>query len=112
MVSLNVNRHGTKQWIFQRIANLLIVLLSLCFVVVFATFPVDDYASLIDLLNAHWVKVIASISLIVLSLNSMLAGWQIAGDYVKGSFVNYLFNTLCIVVSVMIAALGNYIIWF
>lgn len=112
MVSLNINRHGTKQWIFQRVANLLIVLLSVFFVFVFATFPVDDYASLIGLLSANWFKVIASISLIVLSLNSMLAGWQIAGDYVKGNFVNYLFNTLCIVVSVMIAAFGNYIIWF
>ena len=58
MASLNINRHGTKQWIFQRIANLIIVLLSLCFVFVFATFGVIVSTFLVGITVFYLLKVI------------------------------------------------------
>lgn len=71
--------NGVHQWIFQRFSNIVI----LVFIVVLATAISSGltYEALTALFAQTWFKIYLTITLIFASLNSVLAGWQIAGDY-------------------------------
>lgn len=71
--------NGVQQWIFQRFSNIVI----LVFVAVLATTLSSDltYEALLSLFAQTWFKVYLTITLVFASLNSVLAGWQISGDY-------------------------------
>lgn len=71
--------NGVQQWIFQRFSNIVI----LVFIAVLATAMLGElsYEALSSLFAQTWFKVYLTITLIFASLNSILAGWQIAGDY-------------------------------
>ena len=71
--------NGVQQWIFQRFSNIVILI----FIAVLATTLSNDltYEALLSLFGQTWFKVYLTITLIFASLNSVLAGWQIAGDY-------------------------------
>lgn len=73
--------NGVQQWIFQRTANVLLVLFGLLILVTLMNGL--TYESLTGLLGATWFKFFALIVLVVGCLNSILAGWQIAGDYAR-----------------------------
>jgi len=76
-----MNRLGVKHWIFQRVSNALIVLFA---VVLLATITAGhSYESLQALMSKPLVKVYLAITLLFAFGNSILAGWQIAGDYAK-----------------------------
>jgi succinate dehydrogenase / fumarate reductase membrane anchor subunit len=71
--------NGVQQWIFQRFSNIVLIIFALAL----ATVLLSDlsYQSLTDLLSQTWFKVYLTFTLVIGSLNSVLAGWQIAGDY-------------------------------
>lgn len=71
--------NGVQQWIFQRFSNIVI----LVFIVGLATAMSSGltYETLSSLFAQTWFKVYLTATLIFASLNSVLAGWQIAGDY-------------------------------
>ena len=104
-------KSGTSQWIFQRLSNLFIVIVCAALAVFFYLNPISNYTDFISLLQTTWFKVVTSIALVVFALNSVLAGWQIAGDYVKQAPVNKLFNTLCIAISLATMLFGVYAFW-
>jgi succinate dehydrogenase / fumarate reductase membrane anchor subunit len=110
VVMININS-GTKQWVFQRLCNALIVAVTVLLVVMLFMSPVDSYQAFSALFSATWFKLLISLCLVLFTLNSILAGWQIAGDYIKAPFVNKLFNTLCVVLSLLVSALGVYLLW-
>lgn len=107
---MNINS-GTKQWVFQRVCNTLIVAVTILMVVMLFTTPVDSYQALMALFSATWFKAVMSVSVVLFALNGMLAGWQIAGDYMPIPAVNKLFNTACVVLSLFVAALSMYLLW-
>ena len=72
---------GVRQWVFQRFANITIIVFTL----VLATVLLSDlgYSNLINLFSQTWFKIYLIFTLVVASLNSVLAGWQIVGDYAR-----------------------------
>lgn len=73
--------NGVSQWMFQRTTNAVLVVFGLLLLVTF--FNGLTYESLTSLLGATWFKIFAVITLVLGCINSMLAGWQIVGDYAK-----------------------------
>ena len=73
------NGNGVQQWIFQRFSNIIILVFIAVLATVFMTGL--SYESLSLLMSKTWFKVYLTVTLIFGSLNSVLAGWQIAGDY-------------------------------
>ena len=69
---------GVKQWIFQRISNLVFVLFGLWLLV--GLMGGGETATLAALLSDGSTKVFLTVVLLLAGLNSVLAGWQIAGD--------------------------------
>ncbi len=107
----NITKSGTKQWVFQRVSNILIVLFSLLVTVLFFTTPLYSYDTVTALIDKTWFKITASLCMLFFTANSMIAGWQIAGDYVKANIANKIFNIVCILASVTSLVFVIKILW-
>ncbi|ESP92616.1 MULTISPECIES: succinate dehydrogenase, hydrophobic membrane anchor protein [Pseudoalteromonas] len=111
MAITGIARSGTKQWVLQRIGNALIVAYSIMLLVLLFNAPISDHQSLRDFLAPTWFKVVSTLCVSIFALNGMLAGWQIAGDYVKGTGANKVFNTLCVILSLTTIAAVIKLLW-
>lgn len=111
MTAAEKARSGTKEWIFQRISNLAIVLYGLVFVILVAGMDTVDYASWQALYGATWFKLYSSLTLILVCLNSILAGWQIGTDYVKAEGANKLYSLVVKAGSGIYLVFGLVIFW-
>ncbi|AOT06881.1 succinate dehydrogenase, hydrophobic membrane anchor protein [Pseudoalteromonas luteoviolacea] len=111
MAISGIARSGTKQWVLQRVSNALIVLYTLMLVGLLVNQPVTDYQSLMHFFEPTWFKGVSTLCIVIFALNGMLAGWQIAGDYVKSAGVNKLFNALCVILSITIILSGVKLLW-
>lgn len=70
---------GVKQWLFQRSSNLLFVVFGLCLLVALARGA--DLAALDGWLEGGISRIFLIVVWVFACFNSVLAGWQIAGDY-------------------------------
>jgi len=73
--------NGVKQWLFQRVSNAIIVLSGVALFVVLINGT--SYAELTSMLSAGGLKLLMLVALSFACLNSVLAGWQIVGDYAQ-----------------------------
>lgn len=73
--------NGVRQWVFQRFSNIVIIIFALVLVTVLSSDA--SYSALTNLLSQAWFKVYLVFTLIIASMNSVLAGWQIVGDYAR-----------------------------
>ena len=76
---------GVKQWVFQRVCNLIFVLFGLWLLVALIS---GQPTTLASLLADSTTQLFLAVVLVLAGLNSMLAGWQIAGDYAHKINVN------------------------
>ena len=101
---------GVKHWVFQRVANALIALFG--FVLAITLMSGVTYEGLQALMSNPLVKIYLVITLIFACVNSVLAAWQIAGDYAKK--INIGSNVLvgiCTVISVIYLVAGLKVIF-
>ena len=108
------NRNGVKEWIFQRVSNVLTFVFAAVYVGLILNMETVDFAAWSALHNATWFKVFASVTLVVLMLNSLLAGWQIGTDYTQKVPIpgfNVMFHTFYTIVSIGFLVFGIYILW-
>lgn len=80
---MGIMNSGVKQWLFQRFSNVLFVTFGICLLWVFLSGGGLSYASLKALFASSGWKIYFAIVLVFACLNSVLAGWQIDGDYAK-----------------------------
>ncbi|MEM1113443.1 MAG: hypothetical protein AAGI11_16130 [Pseudomonadota bacterium] len=72
---------GVVEWIFQRVANVLIILFGLWLLLTLYLNGGMPQDTLDGLLASSAFRIYLLVTLLVAGLNSLLAGWQIAGDY-------------------------------
>jgi succinate dehydrogenase hydrophobic membrane anchor protein len=96
---------GVQQWVFQRVSNVVFIIFAVVLLKTILTQGLT-YDSLNVLLDNSVFKVYALITLLFASANSILAGWQITGDYAaKFNIPPVLMMGVTIIVSVF------YIVW-
>lgn len=96
---------GVKHWIFQRVSNALFVVFG--FLLAYILVQGVSYESLQALLDNGTVKLYLAVTLVFAFANSILAGWQISGDYSKKFGLNHsLFVGTVVVVSVAYLVYG------
>ena len=76
-------RSGPIDNLFQRISNSVVIVYAAFLVLWLVSQSGVSYDSWSALFGAGWFKVFSIIALIFACLNSLLAGWQIGGDYIK-----------------------------
>ena len=102
---------GINQWIFQRISNLTIVIFGLWLLVFLSSPGVIDFQVLQDLKADTPSVIFFSVTLILAGLNSILAGWQIAGDYAEKFGLNQKFLvSITAIISLNYIVFGGYLI--
>ncbi|MEM8547183.1 MAG: hypothetical protein AAGF46_03365 [Pseudomonadota bacterium] len=74
---------GVKHWIFQRICNALIIAFGLWLLFTLITNGGMPEETLKQLMASTGFRIFALVTLLFAGLNSLLAGWQIAGDYAE-----------------------------
>jgi succinate dehydrogenase hydrophobic membrane anchor protein len=97
--------NGVQQWVFQRICNAVFIIFGVVLLVKLFSNGLD-YASLTVLFASTGFKLYALLTLILACANSILAGWQIVGDYaVKFKLPPCLMMAVITLVSV------TYLVW-
>lgn len=104
-------RSGTREWVFQRVSNLSICLWGLVFVVCVASMDSASFSDWQAVFEPLWFKLLSTLTLLLVSLNSVLAGWQIGTDYVKVPGLNKVYMLVVKVGSAAYACTGLYILW-
>ena len=74
---------GVKQWIFQRLSNVAIVVFGFWLIYFLASPGAITFLTLNELLSNPASLIYLTITLVLAGLNSILARWQIAGDYAE-----------------------------
>ena len=80
---MGLMKSGVKQWVFQRISNALIVTFGIALAFILCSGKGLTYESLTELVTASGFTYYFAVVLVLACLNSVLAGWQIDGDYAK-----------------------------
>lgn len=97
---MGIMNNGVKQWIFQRLSNALIISFGIGLI---CMLMVDDglsYASINDYFTGFAFTLYLAVVLVFSTINAVLAGWQIDGDYTaKFGLPKNLITIIAIVVS-------------
>jgi succinate dehydrogenase / fumarate reductase membrane anchor subunit len=91
---MGIINNGVKQWVFQRVSNTLIVSFGISLLCVFFAANGLSYESLKALFASQGFKIYFAVLLVFSCVNSVLAGWQIDGDYAKKFGLPYLLITV------------------
>ena len=103
---------GVKQWIFQRLSNVAIVVFGFWLVYFLASPGAISFLTLNELFSNQASLIYLTITLVLAGLNSILAGWQIAGDYAEKFNLNQTFLvSFGTIVSVAYIATGFFILF-
>ncbi|MDA8963276.1 succinate dehydrogenase, hydrophobic membrane anchor protein [Pseudomonadales bacterium] len=98
---------GVKQWIFQRLSNVAIVVFGFWLVYFLASPGAITFETINELFSNTATLIYLTITLVLAGLNSILAGWQIAGDYAEKFNLNQTFLvSFGTIVSVAYIAVG------
>jgi len=109
---MGIMTNGVKQWIFQRFANASFVVFGICLIYVFMADNGLSYNSLTALFTSFGFKLYLLLTLLLASLNGVLAAWQIDGDYAKKFGIPTLMITMvAIIVSIFYLIYGFEIIF-
>ena len=101
---------GVKHWVFQRVSNALFVVFSAALAYTLATGL--SYEGLTALFASVPVKIYLAVTLLFAFANSILAGWQIAGDYAEKFHINHsLMVSVTVIVSLAYTLVGLYLIF-
>ena len=107
LMNCSVLNDGVKQWVFQRITNALIVTFGVVLVFIILSGKASTYESLVELFKVGGLVYYLGIVLILSCINSVLAGWQIDGDYSrKFGLPAGLLTISCAVVSLIYLVYG------
>ncbi|MBX2808195.1 MAG: hypothetical protein KTR20_06130 [Cellvibrionaceae bacterium] len=79
---MGVINSGVKQWVFQRIANAAFIVFGIILCVLLAAGDLS-HAALVERFASSGLRMVLAVMLILACVNSILAGWQINGDYAK-----------------------------
>lgn len=102
---MGIMTNGVQQWIFQRISNAVFIIFGL---VLFANIASNglNYEALTELFSGTAFKLYVFVTLLFACANSLLAGWQITGDYAAK------FNIPpCLMMGVTVVVSLVYLVW-
>ena len=107
-------RNGVREWIFQRVSNVLIIAYAIVYLSLIAFNDNWTYESWLAMHDALWFKAYSTATLIFAILNSILAGWQIGTDYVQKvpfAWFGPFYTTVYWLGTLYILLLALFILW-
>jgi succinate dehydrogenase / fumarate reductase membrane anchor subunit len=108
-------RNGVREWIFQRMSNVMIFVYAIVYIYLMLSLDNMDYNAWVAMHSSLWFKWYSSITLLIVVINALLAGWQIGTDYTqKVALPGFAvaFHGFYTLVSLGFLVGGFYILWF
>ncbi len=102
---MGIMTNGVQQWVFQRLSNAVFIIFGIVLFHALATDGVS-YEALTALFDTTAVKIYALVTLLFACANSVLAGWQITGDYAEKFGI-----PSCLMMGVAVAVSLFYLVW-
>ncbi|ODS23461.1 hypothetical protein AB835_08865 [Candidatus Endobugula sertula] len=103
--------NGVQQWVFQRVSNVVFVIFGLILLKTIVSGGLT-YESLNALFATTHFTAYAFVTLVFASVNSLLAGWQITGDYAaKFKIPPMLMMSVTVVVSLVYLVYGSMVLF-
>lgn len=78
---MGVMNSGVKQWVFQRVSNAFFVSFGVALLCTLVSIDDLNFQSLKELITASGFTYYFALVLLLACINSVLAAWQIDGDY-------------------------------
>lgn len=104
-------RSGVYDWMVQRVSAVVLALYTLfIFGFVFGAGELT-YAAWSGLFAKTWVKIFSLMALVSLAAHAWIGLWTISTDYLKGTFVRFLFQSACGLVAFVYFVWGVQILW-
>lgn len=98
---------GVTQWLIQRFCNAMIVTFGVALVLFFLTNETITYQTLVATFKEGFLKYYLVLVLVLSCFNSVLAAWQIDGDYAKKfNLPALLITALTAIVSIVYLGFG------
>jgi len=109
---MGITTSGVQQWIFQRVSNVVFIIFGVVLLKVILTQGLT-YDNLNALFATTVFKAYALITVLFAGANSILAGWQITGDYAaKFNIPPTLMMGVSIIVSFLYVVSGATLLFF
>ncbi|MCC2607451.1 succinate dehydrogenase, hydrophobic membrane anchor protein [Planctobacterium marinum] len=111
---MNFKRNGVNEWIFQRVSNVLIFCYAIFYIVNVLSMGEVTYDAWVALHSATWFKLYSTVTLVIVMLNAILAGWQIGTDYTQKVPVpgfSVIFHSFYTIVTLIFLVAGLCILW-
>ena len=108
-------RNGVKEWIFQRLSNVLIFCYGIFYITMLLTMREVSYDNWLTLHSSLGFKLYSTVTLVIVMVNSILAGWQIGTDYTQKVPLpgfSTIFHGFYLLVSAVFLGFGLFILWF
>jgi len=103
---MGIMTNGVQQWILQRTCNAIFIIFGIVLLKIILAEGLS-YEALTTLFDSSAVKLYMLMTLVLACVNSVLAGWQITGDYAeKFSIPPCLMMGVTIVVSLVYLVYG------
>lgn len=102
---MSLSGQGLRDWVIQRISS---VFLGVYVVFLFGYIVFHSGLQFYDWYNLFqnvWMRIFSALALISLILHAWIGVWTIATDYLKVTWLRFIFET------VVIIALISYLIW-
>jgi succinate dehydrogenase hydrophobic membrane anchor protein len=102
---MGIMTNGVQQWVFQRISNVVFIIFGIVLLNTIVSNGLT-YSALTALFATSAFKVYAATTLVFACVNSILAGWQITGDYA----VKFKIPP-CLMMGVTVLVSLTYLVW-
>jgi succinate dehydrogenase / fumarate reductase membrane anchor subunit len=91
---LGVNHQGLRDWLFQRLSAVLMVIYVVGLFCFFVTHPAVDYSDWQALFDHQWVKIATILVVMALLVHAWVGMWTIFTDYITCAVVRLVLHTI------------------
>lgn len=109
---MGIMTNGVQQWVFQRVSNAVFIVFGIILLATILTKGLT-YEAINGLFASTGFKIYALVTLLFACANSILAGWQITGDYAtKFNIPPCLMMGVTVVVSLLYLVWGGMLLFY
>lgn len=102
--------YGLRDWIFQRITAVIMLLYTVFFLLVLLFLP-SDYDSWREFFSGTFVRIVTQIAVLALVVHAWIGVRDIWMDYIKPAYLRLTMHTLTILWLAMVTIYSFFVIW-
>lgn len=107
----NFGRSGVSDWVMQRVSAVILALYTLFLVGYVLATPEMGYAQWAGLFEQTWMRIFSMLALLALMAHAWIGVWTVITDYLHGTSIRFLAQTLSVLILFVYLIWGIQIFW-